>query len=76
MFIACTKPYFVLTNPGYVRLSLEDYSTDNFGKGDKLEKSVHLTNAAVQKTHPNYKDQKDSSIMSMKQLGEYFVEQG
>ena len=35
MLIASTKPYLVLTNPGYVRLSLEDYSTDSFGSNDK-----------------------------------------
>ena len=31
MLIACTKPYLVLTNSGYVRISLEDYNTDSFG---------------------------------------------
>ena len=55
MLIACCKPYLVLTNSGYARISLEDYSTENFGLQNSInEKTTHLTNAAVQKYHPNY----------------------
>ena len=65
MLIGCTQPYIVLTNPGYARLSLEEYSTDNFGNGDKIEKTVHMTNNSIQRMHPKYKEMKESSIFSM-----------
>jgi hypothetical protein len=37
------KPYSVLFNPGYVRLSLNDYTIDDFEKN----KITHLTNNSV-----------------------------
>lgn len=43
MVIVCMKPYLVLYTPGYVRMSLNAYTTENFGK-DKL---THLTNNSV-----------------------------
>lgn len=46
MHIACTKPYLVLTNPGYARLSLEDYKAE-FSLETKEGRARHLTNAAV-----------------------------
>ena len=33
MLVACCKPFLVLTNPGYLRISLEEYQTTGFGKG-------------------------------------------
>ena len=56
----------VLFHPGYVRLSLEDFTMDNAKLDDLF---VHLTNAAVQKKHPNYKTER--SIWSMTELGEH-----
>ena len=53
MLIACTKPYLVLTNPGYVRMSLEDYCIDPAVEPSCLnletreERARHLTNASV-----------------------------
>jgi hypothetical protein len=73
MLVACTKPYLVMTNSGYIRVSLEDYNIDTFGAGDKKDKATHLTNASVQKGHPKFKELKESTIMSMKELGEYMV---
>lgn len=73
MLVACTKPYLVLTNNGYARISLEDYSTEGFGTGDKKEKTTHLTNASVQKSHPLFKQKKEETIMSMDQLREYML---
>jgi tubulin--tyrosine ligase like protein 10 len=73
MLVACTKPYLVLTNSGYIRMSLEDYNLDTFGTGDKKDKTTHLTNASVQKGHPKFKELKESTIMSMDQLGEYMI---
>lgn len=58
------KPYLVLYNPGYVRLSLNPYSMENFSK-DKL---THLTNNSVQKNHPDYKNLKEKSIISIDSL--------
>jgi len=53
---------------------LEDYNVDTFGSGDKKDKATHLTNASVQKGHPQFKALKEQTILSMKQLGEYMVE--
>lgn len=75
MIIACTKPYLVLTHTGYARLSLEDYQTENFGKNDKFDKSTHLTNASVQKFHPKFKEQKESTILSMDMVCDYFLKE-
>jgi len=76
MLIACTKPYLVLTNPGYARISLETYNTDNFGADTKEDRATHLTNASVQKYHPKFKEMKEDTIYSMDMLKEYFVKQG
>lgn len=75
MLIACTKPYLVMTHSGYARLSIEDYTTENFGDGTKSEKTTHLTNAAVQKAHPKFKEVKEDTIMDLNQLADYFIEQ-
>ena len=74
MLIACCKPYLILTNSGYARISLDDYITHNFGVNNSTtEKTIHLTNAAVQKYHPNYNKLKESSICSMNQIMGYFM---
>jgi hypothetical protein len=36
-----------------------------------LESYTHLTNAAVQKKHPDFKDQKEDTIWSMPQMEQY-----
>lgn len=43
MVISCMKPYLVLYNPGYVRVSLNPYSTENF----EQNKVTHLTNNSI-----------------------------
>lgn len=75
MFIACTKPFLVLTHPGYVRVSLEDYKADTELE-TKEQRARHLTNASVQKWHPNYKKEKESTIWSMQQFKDYLVSTG
>jgi len=64
MLVVCMKPYFVIYNPGYVRMSLNEYTTENFAK-DKL---THLTNNSVQKNHPEFKTLKEKSIISIDAL--------
>jgi len=76
MLIACTKPYLVMTNSGYVRISLEDYTTEGFGEGKKGEKMIHLTNASVQRGHPEFKNKKEDTILSMEMLKNLFVKDG
>lgn len=65
MVVSCMRPYLVLYNSGYVRLSLNQYSTTSFTKEDKC---THLTNNSVQKNHPQYKALKESSIIPVTQL--------
>jgi hypothetical protein len=76
MLIACTKPYLVLTNTGYARISLEDYNLTGLDFKTKEDRARHLTNASVQKFHPKYKEEKAGSIWSFDKLGDYFVDQG
>lgn len=74
LLIGCTKPYLVLTNTGYARLSLEDYNLNDFDSTSRENKATHLTNASVQKLHPQFKEQKESTIMSMDMLRDYMLE--
>jgi len=73
MIVVCMKPYLVLYQPGYVRMSLNPYTTENFDKDNKL---THLTNNSVQKNHPDYKNLKEKSIISMEALIEDLLTTG
>ena len=73
MVITCMKPYLVLYQPGYVRMSLNPYTTENFGKESKM---THLTNNSVQKNHPDYKNLKEKSIISIEALIEDLLATG
>lgn len=73
MLIACTKPYLVLTHTGYARISLEEYGTEGFGSGTKEDRACHMTNASVQKFHPDFKAKKEETIMTMDQVREYML---
>ena len=73
MLIACTKPYLVLTHTGYARISLEEYQTENFGEDTKEARACHMTNASVQKYHPKFKEEKESTILSMDQLRDHMI---
>lgn len=72
MIVMCMKPYLVLYQPGYVRMCLNPYTVENFGK-DKL---THLTNNSVQKNHPEYKTLKEKSIISMEALQNELITMG
>lgn len=72
MIVQCMKPYLVLYNHGYVRMSLNPYTVENFEK----DKITHLTNNSVQKNHPDYKSLKEKSIISISDLKVYLVSTG
>ena len=72
MIVVCMKPYLVLYQPGYVRMSLNSYTTENFAK----DKITHLTNNSVQKNHPDYKNLKEKSIISIDNLVESIISLG
>lgn len=72
MIVVCMKPYLVLYQPGYVRMSLNPYTTENFAK----DKITHLTNNSVQKNHPDYKNLKEKSIISIDSLVESIISMG
>jgi len=72
MIVVCMKPYLVLYQPGYVRMSLNPYTTENFAK----DKITHLTNNSVQKNHPDYKNLKEKSIISIDSLVENIITMG
>ena len=72
MIVVCMKPYLVLYQPGYVRMSLNTYTTENFAK----DKITHLTNNSVQKNHPEYKTLKEKSIISIESLVENIIAMG
>ena len=72
MIVVCMKPYLVLYQSGYVRMSLNAYTTENFAK----DKITHLTNNSVQKNHPEYKTLKEKSIISIESLVENIIAMG
>ena len=85
MVIICCKPYFVYSQDGYARISLTDYTTDNFGVSETTEdgkttdwpsRITHLTNLAIQKKHPEFKARKEEVAMTMKALRDYLVAGG
>jgi len=73
MIIICTKPYFVVYNEGYCRISLHEYNLEDFNT--KEGKITHMTNASVQKKHPDYKEKKEDTIIDMNTLKEYLIDQ-
>lgn len=74
MLISCTKPYLVLYNDGYCRISLNDYNLDDFNT--KEGKITHMTNNSVQKKHPEYKERKEETIIDMNELKQYLLSEG
>lgn len=60
-------------HPGYVRRSIVEFDMSEDKIGDNF---VHLTNAAIQKKHPDYKAKFEETIWSMERLSQYLVEKG
>lgn len=85
MVIICCKPFFVFSELGYARISLNQYTTESFGEvtttedgktNDWPSRITHLTNLAIQKRHPEFKARKEEVAMTMDALKEYLIEQG
>ncbi|VDP71985.1 unnamed protein product [Echinostoma caproni] len=65
MLIANSMPYLVLYHPGYVRLSMHQYSS---GDPNLL---THLTNQYIQKKDPNYVEVKNDTVWTIDRLNDY-----
>lgn len=72
VIIACTTPLLVFYHHGYLRLSLQDYCL-NEKSTDESERYTHLTNAFVQKKHPNFHLLKENTIWSMQKFEQYVL---
>ena len=73
VLIANAKPLVALYHEGYLRLSLRDYDPNVLtGKEGRI---IHLTNAAVQKKSPEFKDKKEETIWSMDMFKEYCIQE-
>lgn len=76
MVIICAKPYFVYSHPGYTRISLEQFHCDDFGDKTQEARIRHLTNLAIQKKSPKWKDNKNDTVTTWEGLAEHLVETG
>lgn len=76
MVIICSKPYFVYSYPGYARISLNEFTNASFGDKTQDARCTHLTNLAIQKKHPDFKNKKEETTMSSDELCEYLISEG
>merc|ERR1740130_233563 len=68
MLVATGSPFTAFWWPtGYLRLSLEKYSTDN------TDRTGHLTNQAVQKHNENFAECKEESVWTFDQFQQYLT---
>lgn len=72
VLIVKAKPLIALYHHGYLRLSLREYD-DSLLTGSE-GRIIHLTNAAVQKKHKEFKEKKEETIWSMQRFKDYFVQ--
>eukprot|EP00933_Yihiella_yeosuensis_P034171 TRINITY_DN27694_c0_g1_i1.p1 TRINITY_DN27694_c0_g1~~TRINITY_DN27694_c0_g1_i1.p1 ORF type:complete len:674 (-),score=137.73 TRINITY_DN27694_c0_g1_i1:79-2100(-) len=64
--IARTAPkHLWFFHPGYCKVALEPYSVGDLS--DDQQRFAHLTNACVQRSHPDYKDCRGQHIWSLEQ---------
>jgi len=66
VLLAKAKPLIALYHEGYLRLSLRDYDTNVLtGSEGRI---IHLTNAAIQKKHKEFKEKKEDTIWSFEKF--------
>ncbi|TPP63971.1 Protein polyglycylase TTLL10 [Fasciola gigantica] len=65
MLVANSMPYLVLYHPGYVRLSMYPYSTQD------PSLLTHLTNQYIQKRDPKYNEVKNETVWTIEQMNDY-----
>ena len=51
MIILCSKPWFVISNPGYVRVCLTDFTMANFGQKKVNENTGKLDGIYLRLIH-------------------------
>ena len=51
MIILCSKPWFVISNPGYARVFLTDFTMANFGQKKVNESNGKLDGLSQRLTH-------------------------
>ena len=78
MVILCCKPFFVFASPGFARVSLNEFTMANFGKKTyndctgKMsilpQRLIHETKLSAQRKHPDFKDQKQNTVVSIEKL--------
>ena len=76
MVVISARPYFVYSYPGYARISLMPYTVENFAEKTNEARMTHLTNLAIQKKHPNFKDLKNQATLAVDELIDYLVSNG
>ncbi len=55
-----SAPNLVLFHPGYLRLTIDEYSEEDLE--DEKNLHIHLTNNALQHKHAQYKEKKENSV--------------
>lgn len=74
MLVARSDPgYLAFYHPGYCRFALMPYSYDHADAGDPF---VHLTNASIQKKHPNYQERKEMQTLTPETVREMLIAGG
>jgi D-alanine-D-alanine ligase-like ATP-grasp enzyme len=52
------------------------YTVENFAEKTNEARMTHLTNLAIQKKHPNFKDLKNQATLAVDELIDYLVSNG
>jgi len=65
--VARTEPHLWFFHPGYCKVALEQYDSSRCDFSDDTARFAHLTNACVQRSHPDYANRKGQHIWSLEQ---------